>query len=457
MTDDTKTPYTEEVDTIAQFGPSFQSKVIISLIKKPEFLSQTVDILNPNFFEAPSSKWIIGKVIEYFINYKKPPTLDYFRSEVNALNDREAFKVSVVEQLKSAHAHFTDSDLEYVQEKFLDFAKNQTLKNAILESAELLQRGQLDGIKVLIDKAMKAGIPKDPGLNWNEEFDARHLENARSTLATGWGPLNNVLDGGLGPGELGVIAAPSGIGKSWLLTHIGMNAIKQGKKVVHYSYELNQNYQGIRYDTCFSGIEPSKLKNNLDHVRNIVSNVSGGLVIKYFPGRTANAHTLSAHVDLLQMMDFDPDLMIIDYADLMKATVRSDARYQELGYIYEELRSMCGEMEIPMWTASQTQRSSINDDVIEADKIAESYDKVKTCDVLLSVSRKTEDKINNTARAHLIKNRFGPDGITFPMKMDTATGQIEMYDGNSPDGAAIQATMANGEDEMKKRLKSYLD
>ena len=178
--------------------------------------------------------------------------------------------------------------------------------------------------------------------------------------------------------------------------------------------------------------------------------------IKYFPTRTATHHTLLSHIDHLSIQDFRPDLIIIDYADLMRTPTRSNARHEELGYIYEELRSMAGELQIPMWTASQTQRSSINDEVIEADKIGESYNKVKTADVLLSLSRKTEDKINNTARLHIVKNRFGADGVTLPVKMDTSKGLVDVHDPTSPEGGELQETMANGEENMKKFLANKL-
>lgn len=117
---------------------------------------------------------------------------------------------------------------------------------------------------------------------------------------------------------------------------------------------------------------------------------------------------------------------------------------------------MAGELQIPIWTASQTQRSSINDEVIEADKIGESYNKVKTADVLLSLSRKTEDKINNTARLHIVKNRFGADGVTLPVKMDTSKGLVDVHDPTSPEGGELQETMANGEENMKKFLANKL-
>lgn len=449
--------YTNNVDTITEYGPQFQSKVLASLIKNGRFLGQTFDVLNPNFFESESSKWICNKIVEYYTTYRNNPTLAYFRAEIDELNKNETLKSEVLAQLKDSYEHTTDDDLDYVQDKFLEFAKNQAIKNAILRSADMLERGQYGQIKQLIDQAMKAGTQKDVGLIWEEDFDARHNQDPRNTVSTGWDIIDKHLDGGLAAGELGIIMAPSGAGKSWVLTHLGKSALRAGLNVLHYSFELNQNYQGIRYDASFSGIEPSRIKDNLDHVEQFVKDVDGKLIIKYFPSRSINVHSLYAHIDYLHIQrGFNPDIVIVDYADIMLAATKSNARYEELGYIYEELRSMAGELQIPIWTASQTQRSSINEEIIEADKVGESYNKVKTADVLISLSRKIEDKINNTARFHIAKNRFGSDGFTFPANFDASTGYIEIADPHSDFGAQLANQMQNGKDDHKKQLLAKL-
>jgi len=449
--------YTESVDTIAQFGPAFQAKVIAAMIKDPKFLGQSMDVMNPHFFDSDAGKWLCNKLIDYYQMYKDSPGLDYFKAEMPELAEKDTLKATTVSLLREAWTYTTHAgDLDYVEDKFLDFAKNQTLKIAILKSADLLQRGEYDAIKTMVDQALKAGTQRDVGLMWSEDIDTRHIHSARDTITTGWAAVDKYIDGGLGKGELGVIAAPSGAGKSWCLTTLGKAALVQGLKVMHYSYELNQNYQGIRYDTVFTGIEPKELLENLDRVKAVVAEVPGQLLIKYFPARTATVNTLAAHLDYMKSYNFVPDIIIVDYADLMRATVKAEARYQELGYIYEELRGLAGELQVPMWTASQTQRGSINLEVIEADSIAESYDKVKTADVLLSLSRKTEDKLTNTARFHIVKNRFGADGVTFPSRMDTSRGIIEVYDSHSVEGSAVQQEMSEGEDRMKSFLLSKL-
>jgi len=445
------TQHDTNVDNLAKFGPTFQAKVMACILSSTEFLQQSLDVLNPNFFENDAGKWIVEETINYFGSYKSVPTLEVFKIELEKEKD-EVLKVAVKEQLRTAFQRKNDDDLEYVKDSFLDFAKNQALKSAIVKSVDLLQVGQYGEIKNIIDGALRAGQPRNIGHNWKEDIAMRLAGVSRICVPTGWDAIDMLTGGGLAAGELGVIAAPSGIGKSWALATIGANAAKAGKRVVHYTLELNENYVGLRYDTIFTGIEPGSITNHPDKVRDMVDNVPGDIIIKYYPARSVTVHTLRAHLEHLIGNKMKPDIMLIDYADLMRSVDRADARYQELGAIYEEIRGMSGELGIPCWTASQTQRSSIQDDIIQADKISESYNKIMTADLVISLSRKLEDKANHTGRAHLMKNRFGADGVTLPVFMNTSLGKIEIYDENSSKGILLKKQMQAGESMLKKTL-----
>jgi replicative DNA helicase len=266
------------------------------------------------------------------------------------------------------------------------------------------------------------------------------------------------MDGGLGPGELGVVMAPSGIGKSWFLSKIACSALQRGIDVLHYTLELSESYVGQRYTTILTNIGTSEHKDRKEEVIRKIKAVPGRVRIKYYPPQFASSKTLSAHIEKMRQIGFNPQLIIIDYADLMRASERSDSRHEELGTIYVEIRGMSGELGIPVWTASQTQRSSIQDEIIEADKIASSYEKIMNADLVISLSRKLEDKANNTGRAHIMKNRFGPDGITLPVYMNTSLGKIEIFDENSSKGMLLKKQMQAGESLLKKTLaKKFAD
>ena len=448
----------QNIDTLSKYGQSFQTKVLSSLITDVRLLDTLNEIIHPKFFEAESNKWIADEIKNYYNDFKKSPTLDVFKVEVSKLDDK-GFQKTVIEQLKLVFTNIGDSDMDFVKKEFSSFCINQNLKQAIVESIDLLKAGNYDKIKDLVDKAMKVGIDNDLGHDYVLDFEERTTEINRNSVPTGWDCIDEIMDGGLGPGELGVAVAPSGVGKTWVLCALGAAAVKAGLNVVHYSLELSEHYVGQRYDTVFTQIPSSEVKENKEQVFSKINKLNGKLLIKYYPPKGVSSKKIEAHIEKMTAAGNKPDLVIIDYADLLLShSNNSDSTYGEQGGIYIELRGMGGELGLPIWTASQTNRSAIDSEVIEADKIADSYAKVMNADFIMSISRKAKDKLNNTARFHVMKNRFGPDGITFPAKMDTNTGFIEVFDGNSSDGIMTQKESANGQNMEQQLLhKKYVE
>ena len=447
-----------EIDNLSKFGQSFQSKVVSALLTDEKFLDMLSEITTPKFFESDANKWIIGEILDYHEEFRKPPTLDVFKGQLSKV-DNEVLKTTIVEQLRHVFTQVGNVDLDYIKKEFTSFCRNQNLKGVILASVDLLKAGNFDRIKDLVDKAMKVGTETDLGHNYLDDFDSRAEEVKRDTVPSDWKPINDLMDGGLGPGELGVVVAPSGVGKTWILTALGASAVRQGLSVVHYTMELSEHYVGQRYDTVFTHIPSADLKDKKEEVKSKISSLQGKLLIKYFPPKGVSVKKIQQHIDKMIATDNKPDVIIVDYADLLLShSNKSDSTYAEQGGVYIDLRGLSGEMGIPVWTASQTNRSAIDSEVIEADKIADSYAKVMNADFIMSWSRKSKDKLNNTARCHVMKNRFGPDGITFPCKMDTNTGFIEVYDGTSAEGMLSTKESASGNIERKQLLhKKYVE
>jgi replicative DNA helicase len=443
------------IDNLHKFGTDFQIKCISSLLSDKTFLERLCDILDLDYWETDAHKWIVKTISEYFLTYKEIPTLTTFKINVDAI-ENEVLKKSVIEQLKIVYQKISASDIKFVKEQFLEFCKNQKLKNAIISSVDDLKTGNYDKIKNRVDAALKAGMERNIGHEYNTDVDTRMSTTARHCVKTNWRVIDEIMDGGLGKGELGVVTAPAGIGKSWLLAHIGSEAMKQGKNIVHYTLELNENYVGIRYDACFTGIDFQNIKNNVDIVKERLKTIPGKLFIKYFPIKTISAQTIKIHTERIMMLGTKIDMVIVDYADILRPieSARNSNSYQEAGGIYEELRGVAGELQIPIWTASQSNRSSLDEDIIQAINIADSYRKIMTADFVMSVSRKIEDKISNTARVHIIKNRFGPDGMTYPTRMNTGCGDIQLFDEKTQEGISIIGEMSEGENVVKKLLSN---
>ena len=440
-----------------QFGPSFQSKIISSLLSDNKFIQTISDILESAYFDSDANKWLSKEISKYFMEYRKAPTLEVLKIKINQMDD-EILKVSVIENLKDAWRNIEATDLEFVKEETLGFCKNQVIKNSIMESVDLLEQKKYDEIKVLIDAAMKAGSERDLGHDYIISLNDRLTESVRATLPTPWDSVTNVMDGGLAGGELGVLVAPAGIGKTWCLQSLASHLVKQGNTVVHYTLELNEAYVGLRYDTVFSGTPTANIKYYQEDVQKTIDKLKGKLIIKYYPTRSASVNTLSSHLKQMEIQEIKPDAVIVDYADILKPTTFYKEKRHATGETYENLRGMAGEFDVPIWTASQANRSSLEEDVIDASKVAEDYSKVMTADFVMSVSRKVEDKIANTGRVHVIKNRFGVDGITFPANINTNTGLIEVYEASTQGGKEVQGKMDNSEEYLRKTLsKKYKD
>ena len=442
---------------LSDFGHTFQIKSVSCLMTDSNFIGQIYDILDEKHYDNDALKWVVKECKLYYNEYKKPITLDVFKVKVSEIHN-DILKTTVIETLKDVHRYTEAPDLEFVKDQAINFFKNQTLKNAIIESVDILESsGDFDEIKKLVDDALRAGAERDLGHEYIDDIEERYSEMARDTVETPWDVMNDLTQGGLAGGELGVIVAPAGIGKTWILCALGGGAMKRGTKVVHYTLELNEAYVGLRYDSVFTGIANQNLKYHQDEVKTSIDKVKGELVVKYFPTKTASVNTLSAHLQKLRMMGKDFDMVVVDYADILKDTGNAREVRHALGNIYEDLRGLAGEFNVPVWTASQANRSALDEDVIEAQKVAESYQKIMTADFVVSLSRKVEDKISNTGRFHVIKNRFGPDGLTFPAKVNTNTGAVDIYESSSVGGKETQQKIDNRDNLMKKMLSNRYD
>lgn len=440
-----------QIEKFSNYGYPFQTKLIACLLSDTAFTGQVYDLIELDYFESESIQWLIEKLFVYFREYKRPPTLDYYKVHIVKVED-ELKRKELISTLREATKQAQASDLDFVKTTTIDFCKNQKLKNAILESVPLLKSGQYDAIKTKIDTALKIGNNTDIGLDYLTDIESRYMEEARSTIETGWDVIDEITKGGLGAGELGLIIAGSGAGKSWCLTAIGANAMRKGKTVIHYTLELGESYLGIRYDCVLSGVSLDKIKNHVDHVKKQLADIEGKLIIKWYPTKSISLMGIRAHLTKVKMQGIDPDIIIIDYADLLKYENKNLAKHEILEYLFEEIRGLGGEYKVPVWTVSQSNREGFNDDIIEADKTAGSYGKIFTPDFIMSLSRKQQDKISNTARAHIIKNRFGVDGITFPVLMDTSKGIIKIYEDTSTKGKELSDQMQSDKVYEKKLI-----
>ena len=414
------------LQSIDEYGPVFQMKVISSLLTHKEFLQNIQDVLDEEYFSNPAHKWIISEILDYYEKYHTTISMDVLSVEMKKV-ENDVLKVSLREQLREAYKADIE-DLTYVQEEFSTFCKNQQLKKALLSSVDLLKAGDYDSIKFMIESAMKAGQDKNIGHEYRKDIESRYREDHRTIVPTPWGPINDLIQGGLGNGDLGLVFGNPGGGKSWTLVALGGHAVKLGYNVIHYTLELSESYTGRRYDAFFTRVPVDQLEKHKSKVVETVPEIPGELIIKEYPMGKTTVSSIEAHINKVKSLGIEPDLILIDYIDLLSTKKKTTDRKGEIDDIYTSTKGLARELNIPIWSVSQVNRAGAKDNIIEGDKAAGSYDKMMITDLSISLSRKKEDKVNGTGRFHIMKNRYGMDGLTFKVNVDTTIGRIEIGD-----------------------------
>ncbi len=452
----------QQHNTFSKFGKSFQEKLVKTILFDRNFANQMEEVLDTSYLELKYLQVFVDLMFQHKQSYPHP-TYEAMVSVVRT--QTEDYSDSIIKQVIEFMARIKsnaigDDDEEYVKEKSLDFCKKQKLKEAILKSVDLLQSQSFDQIQKVINEAMNLGADNDHGHDYHKDILDRFEMKMRNPVSTHWDEIDDITKGGLGKRELGVVVAPTGAGKSMALAHLGAMAVVKGKTVVHYTLELADTVVGQRYDSCITGIELKNLMSMKESIIGIIDHIPGQLIIKEYPTKSASTRTISGHLEKLKQKGINPDMIIVDYADLLKPTA-SGFKTQELrhslGNIYEELRGIGQVWDIPVWTASQTNRSGLNADVITMESISEAFSKCFVADFICSISRTVEDKTENKGRMFVAKNRNGIDGIVYPMEINTAKVHLRVLppDEHSTIDAVVMKTKQEQDEHLRQKYKKF--
>jgi len=424
-----------------KYGPQFQVKVLSSLLNHKEFLINVHDILDESHFTNQAHKWIVSNILSYYSKYHTTPTPEVLKSEYEKVTN-DVLKVSIKEQLREAYKQ-VDTDSEYIESEFSAFCKNQQLKKALLNSVDLLQAQDYDSIRAIIDSALKAGADKNLGHEYVKDIEERYRNEQRITVPTPWDEFNELLQGGLGNGDFGLMFGGPGAGKSWSLVALAGHAVKMGFNVVYYTLELGEDYVGRRFDAYFTQIPANEITFHKDKVEAVMTKIPGNLIIKGFSPGKASISSIESHIQKCTDLGTKPDLIVIDYVDLLRSKRVSRERKEEIDDIYTSTKGLARELNIPVWSASQVNRQGAQDEVIEGHKAAGSYDKMMITDFAASISRRAKDKQTGIGRFHIMKNRYGMDGLTYGANINIAIGSFQLVDESELEDTSPQESNTN--------------
>ena len=445
------------LSSLEKYGPSFQIKVLGALLTQRQFLLNISDSLESEYFSNTAHQWIVDFIIKYFSEYHTIPSLETLSIEVKKI-DNEILRIALTEALREAYKAADSKDLEYVETEFTSFCGNQQMKKALMTSVDLLNVGDFDGIRRLINNAMKAGEDKNIGHEYELDIETRYRLNDRNAIPFPWPVFNDLTQGGVGKGDLVLMFGNPGGGKSWAVIAMGAFAAALGYNVVHYTLELGEGYVGKRYDAVFSGIAVDKLDENRQVVEEIIKEVKGKIVIKEYAPKRASLETIEAHIQQLENQnDFKPDIIILDYLDLLRGKGSRKERKEEIDDVYTEAKGLAKSLNIPIVSPSQANRTGAGKNIIEGDSAAGSYDKIMIGDIIISVARNKKSKVNGTGMWHFMKNRYGADGLTFKSTIDTSNGKIvidsEPVDDDDEDVKSTKVGYSNFDTDDRDILK----
>ena len=419
----------KDKDTFVGYGKAFQESVARLMMEDRPFCDQITEVLELEFFDSAYLRAFVEIITNYREKYGQHPHFATLHTEIKKGNKN--YDGAVNKQLRDFLVRIQSDDVAdkaYIKDQAIDFCKKQCLKKAILESANLVKKGDYDSITKIINEALSRGNDQNFGHDWFMDIDNRYIKKSRKPITTGWQRIDEITKGGIGAKELAVVIAPTGAGKSMVLVHLGAQALKLGKKVVHYTLELADTVVGIRYDSCLAKIDLRDIMDSKDIVKEKIQDVSGKLIIKEYPTKSASTKSIKNHLEKLKKQNILPDVVIVDYADLLRPISSTAEKRHDLEGIYEELRGLASEFECAFITASQTNRGGLNAEVITMESISEAFNKCFVADFIFSLSRTPQDKQANTGRVFIAKNRNGPDGLVFPAAVDWSTVSIDVLE-----------------------------
>lgn len=406
---------------------NFQKKLIKVIVedKQGEFSSQIVDILKPDYFDGIHMKTLIRYTLEYVTKHNLIPEYSTLKDIVRERENDDILKDNLLEMLDLIEGQRI-TDKPNVKEIALNFCRKQSLKQGLKEAIDNWEKGDYENISQIISEALKVGEPKSTGHNYLKDVEKRLVKKYRIPVPCLKG-VDIKIGGGLAGGELGIVLSTTGGGKSMTLVKFACTALEAGKTVVYYTLELQENAIGNRIDACLTGLPLKDVLEFPDAIREKAQEIAargGNLIIKEFPTGTASVNTVKAHLKVLEREGIIPDVIFMDYADIMKTATNQEMRFA-LKAVYEGLRGMAMEMNIPVWTATQAGRAAMGKEAFGLDTISESLGKAQTADVILGIARPDELKTQKKAKLIVMKNRNGEDGFTMDMYFDTS--KLDIY------------------------------
>lgn len=400
-------------------GFSFQQSLIKAIVEDKKYGDTIIDVIDSKYFDNSSFKYIMENMKELYKTYNKIPDYNTLAQKIMAEGVNKENSQKHIHTLEAIQQN--ESDTSYVKDTALNFCKQQNLKKELKVVSNIIESGEFESynkIEQIIQKALQVGISNDEAVSVFHDIDGALEANYRTPIPTGIVGIDNLLKGGLGVGELGVVLAPTGTGKTTLLTKIANTAYNQGYNVVQIFFEDNPGNIKRKHYTIWSEIAPDDQPEKADEVKEKVqeaqSRSKGSIKLLKLPSDNITVSEIKNKLRKFNSEGPKIDLLIIDYVDCISPERSTfGEEWKGEGSIMRQLESMTSEFEMAIWTATQGNRESISSEVVTGDQMGGSIKKAQIAHVILSIAKTLEQKEHNLATLSLIKSRIGKDGVVF--------------------------------------------
>jgi replicative DNA helicase len=413
-------------------GNTFQLQLLNQIIVDKDFSHSILDVIENNYFENKYFKIIMQMVKEYYVKYDHTPSFETLEQITKSeLQQATASKI-VLDTIKKIKDAPIDGVL-FVQEKAMKFCKQQELQKVMGKAQKIIDGGEFenyDTLEEMVKSALQVGAKDTSMLDVFSNLEQVLEDDYRHPIPMGIPGIDRLLKGGLAKGEIGVILAPTGVGKSTVLTKMANHAFNLGFNVLQIFFEDNPKVIQRKHFTLWTKVHPDDLSEKreevMTRVREIEESMPNKLIMKKLPSDTMTMLQIKNQIRKMVSDGIKVDMIVLDYIDCIVPDKNLGDEWKSEGSVMRAFEAMCHEMNLVGWTATQGNRSSISSEVVTTDQMGGSIKKAQVGHVIISVAKTLQQKELKLATIAITKSRIGDDGVVFEnCKFDNAMIEID--------------------------------
>lgn len=454
-----------EKKDLGYLGDEFQIRLIHHLMENEDFFRDIIDVVDQNMFTNVNLRTYVMLMKNYYQQTNIKPSYGVMEMYINEKVRSDIDKESAI-TLNKELPQITSEAVDYIKTLATRFFKQQNIVRVANEILKIAGNGDVDKYDQcadLINQAINVGFNTNLGEKVFNNLDAVLSEKARQPITTGIPQLDEILEGGIGKGELGMIIAPSGVGKTSLTTSLASAAATIGDaKVLQIVFEDRVEQIQRKHIGKITNIESKDLSKNpetISLVKDILSKyefkdkIEENLRIVRFPTGEVSAQYIENYINKLINSGFKPDLTIIDYFECLKhvadASVKSEWELE--GRTMRKLEALASKLNMAIWIPTQGTRDSIGAEYVTMAQAGGSVRKAQIAHIVISIAKSQDDMTNNKATVSVLKNRSGGSGKIWN-NVDFNNGTCRIDFSSSEENQDVLAFESKKEQDLKKQI-----